>query len=199
MVDVEGLASEMLESVEMGCPVHPWTMAARAGYVVRVGPARYPAMTLGPTIVVPDHRDERRAFAVLHELAHATLRNAGLPDPETTVDLVASAALLPRAAFLRDVERTGGNLHALKRLHPHASYEAIARRLVAVCGGAVTVHDVGPRGHRSRTAGAPRRLGALARSLVLEAHHGGEVVGPDEARAYPIKDGAWSRVVLVTR
>lgn len=192
------MAGRMLEAVEMVAPVHPWVMAARAGYRVRMGPSRLPAMTLGPTIVVPEHREERRAFAVLHELAHAALRNAGHADPEELVDALASAVLLPRATFARDIDETGGDLAALKARHPFASYEAIGRRVVALRGGALVVDDIGPMGRRVRTTGRVRHR-TLARSLVLEAHASGEVVGPEEARATPVRDGCWSRVVLVAR
>lgn len=196
-MDVEGMAGRMLEAVEMTAPVHPWVMAARAGYRVRMGPGSLPAMTLGPTIVVPEHREERRAFAVLHELAHAALRNSGHDDPEGLVDAIASAVLLPREPFARDVEETRGDLDALKARHPFASYEAIGRRIVALRGGSLLVHDIGPRGKRVRQSGTlPHRT--LARALVLEAHASGRPLGPPEMRAVPVRDGAWSRVLLLS-
>lgn len=154
-------------------------------------------MTLGPSIVVPDHRVERRAFAVLHELAHATLRNVGVPDDEKTVDTLASAVLLPRATIVDQILTLGPDVFALKARHPNASHEAIARRVVSLCGGALVVHDRSSRGARSRTSGSVKR--ELARKLILEAHASGEVVGNDDARAFPVRDGEWSRVLLVAQ
>ena len=173
-VDVEGIAARMLDAVEVAAPVCPWTMAARAGFAVKVGPARRPAMTLGPVIVVPPHRVERRAFSVAHELAHAALRWAGENDDEPTVDAVASAVLLPREAFARDVADVGADLRALKVRHPRASYEAIGRRVAALIGARLAIHDVGPRGVRMRGA-PPPALEALA----LEARACGEALGPE--------------------
>lgn len=195
-VDVEGMAARMLDAVEVAAPICPWTMAARAGFAVKVGPARQPAMTLGPVIVVPPHRVERRAFSVAHELAHAALRCADLDDNERTVDAVASAVLLPRGAFARDVADVGADLRALKARHPRASYEAIGRRVAALLGATLTIHDVGPRGVRVRGSTSIR---PLERALVLEARASCEAVGPEDMRACPVTDGPWSRVLVLHR
>jgi len=195
--DVEDVAERLLDAAEMEGPTHPWRVAVRFGFDVRIGLPRMPATVLGRVIVVPDHRVERRGFAVLHELAHVALRTMRVRDTEARVDAVASAVLLPRASFTRDVARLGSDVHALKVVHPFASHEAIARRLVQLGLAAVTVHDRGPRGVRCRRVGARRTPPTLERALVLEAHASGEVVGPPEVRAYPVRDGAWSRVIVV--
>lgn len=194
MTDAEDVAARLTGAVEGA--VHPWELARSSGYEVRVGPPRMPAILLGHTIVVPRHRAERRAFAVMHELAHATLRRLGEPDDEHLVDAVACAALIPRASVIAVVREHGADLRRLKERHPFASYEAIARRLSQLGLGASVVHDVGPRGLVTKRIGS-FTLDPHARSLLRIARNEDRDVADRATRAYGLRDGRWSRVIIV--
>jgi hypothetical protein len=194
MTDVEDVAARIFEAADG--VVHPWELARLNGYEVRVGPPRLPAMLLGRTIIVPRHRTERRAFSVMHELAHALLRSIGEPDDERLVDEVACASLMPRPSMLAVVRDHGVDLRALKEAHPFASHEALARRVKQLELGSAVVHDVGPRGRITKRIGA-FTLDPHARTLLRIARNDNVDVADRGVRAYQVRDGAWSRVIVI--
>lgn len=79
MTSAVALADRMLGSVEMTRPVNPWTMAARAGYRVRVNPDGTAGVVLGATLVVPGWPDEERGDEVLRLLALRAIETTSAP------------------------------------------------------------------------------------------------------------------------
>ena len=72
---------------------------------------------------------ERRNWTFCHELGHLVLGHSDHPSMEEdrAADRFAAELMLPEGDFMRDSRCR--NLEELKRIYPHASYEAIARRL----------------------------------------------------------------------
>lgn len=147
--DLEEIAREALESTNVGAPVDPEIIAIRKEIEVRDCGANEDGFLVGRVIYVPEsHRRQRRAFAIAHELAHWFLRCAGLPDDEASVNYLAAALLLPRDDFERDLRRVGWDLIALCARHRWASFEACARRIVALRDARVHVFDKPLAGQR---------------------------------------------------
>jgi hypothetical protein len=98
-------------------------------------------------------------YFVAHEMGHDILRWAGerLPyeEEERAASRIGSALLLPRRAFLRDLDAHAWDLAALRDLWPLASLWVLARRTHELRVGAAALFS--PSG-RCR-----KRLGALTR------------------------------------
>jgi hypothetical protein len=110
---------------------------------------------VGADLFVPiGVRRERVGFGVLREMARGYL---GGDASESAAACLASALLLPREPFERDLGAVGWDLHALKARWPHASHEAIARRIAALEGASVRVIDSGAKKRRYGVAGARGR------------------------------------------
>lgn len=88
---------------------------------------------------------ERRSFITAHEIMEFLARHSGMdssPDAEAILDHGAACILMPRGHFITAIERHGPDLFALKRAFPHASHEAIARRIAHfVTNSTVTIVD----------------------------------------------------------
>lgn len=142
--ELEGVAARALAEMNRAAPVDLIELAEDYGFEIRYSSE---ASVVGNVIHLdPSQRPERQRWQAGHELAHALLEDADLDaDDERAVEYLTSAMLLPWIDFGRDVRRCGRDPWKLKDLHPHASHEAIARRIVEVCGPAVLwVWDLGP-------------------------------------------------------
>lgn len=145
--ELEELAREALERANVSSPVDPEIVADRHKLVVRH--AATDGLLIGRTIYVrEEHRRQRRAFAIAHEIAHWLLRRAGIPDTEANANYLASALLLPRLEFEAALRRYGWDLIMLCALHPFASFEAVTRRIVALREARAVVFDKPLRGQR---------------------------------------------------
>lgn len=199
--DLEEVARVALEHADVGAPVDPELVADRHGLEVRNAVTE--GLLLGRTIYVREtHRRQRRAFAIAHELAHWLLRAAGLPDTETNCNYLASALLLPRLDFEADLRRVGWDLIALCARHPFASFEAVARRIVALRDARAHVFDKPLAGQRK-----PFRYSipyglvpteeerAAAREAVL---CGAPVELRTGLTAWPVLEHDWHRAIVVS-
>lgn len=142
--ELEGIATRTLEEVGRAAPVDLIELARDYGFEIRFSQE---ASIVGNVIHIdPSLRPERQRWHAGHELAHALLADAGLdPKDEPAAEYLTGALLLPWIDFLRDVRQVGRDPWKLKERHPLASHEALARRIVAVCGPAVLwVWDLGP-------------------------------------------------------
>ncbi len=197
----------------------------RARYVrVRMfGPLRLPAADDDRLIVEPparasiwlrdDPRDERRQWAVAHELGeHASQRvfrrlgvdprEARVSARETIANQLANRLLLPSGWFVRDGAAEDWDLLALKRRYPTASHELIARRMLE-CGPAavVTICDQGRINFRRGPWGrrAPP-LGFQEREVWQAVHHDARPLDSDQGttriRGWPIHEAGWRREIL---
>lgn len=147
--DREELARETLERVDVGVPVDPEVVALELGLEIYDGGAGCEGLLVGDEILIDEHmRTERRAFGIGHELGHWLQRRHGLPDTEHGANYLASAVLLPRDDFERDLRRCGWDLLRLRSLHRWASFEACARRIVALREARVFVFDRPLRGQK---------------------------------------------------
>lgn len=199
----EGIAERLLEEHNLEPPIDPYDVVVALKLDVRISQRAMRPTILGRVIVVPAaQRPEREGFAVLHEIGHYIARQHG-DSSEHAANALASSLLMPRTAYGRDVRDARWSLFELKRRHPHASYEALARRIVALREAILVVADRAPERRQYRIRS--RALGPrLARPLPIEerlieaADATGEVQGPcDLLRAWPIIDGDARRVLLV--
>jgi hypothetical protein len=139
--ELEELARLALERADISAPVNAAQLARRLGFTVYHAPDCL-GLLVGRGIYVDDAlRAERRHFSIAHELGHALQREAGLPDTERSADYLASALLLPKDDFDRDLRKRGWDLLALHARHRWASFEAIARRIVALREARAFVFD----------------------------------------------------------
>lgn len=201
--DLEELARELLEASDLSSPVDPELIAIDLGLTVLDGGPGCAGFLVGETILVDEAlRLERRAFTVAHELAHYVLRERGLPDPEHAANYLASAVLLPRDDFDRDLKRLGWDLIALCARHRFASFEAVARRIVALRGARAFVFDKPLRGQREPSwYSVPwgQHPSDEERLAAAEAVASGT---PVEVRAgltgWPVIQEDWARAITVT-
>ena len=153
--DLEEVARCTLERANVGAPVDPEFVVDAEGLAVYdiSGAACHQCrqgLLIGRKIMVDDTlRKQRRAFAIAHELGHYLLRTLELPDTEASADYLASAILLPRDDFERDLRRHGWDLIRLCALHPYASFEAVMRRIVALRDAQGFVFDLPLKGQRA--------------------------------------------------
>lgn len=199
--ELEGLAEAALERSDQGIPVDPDIVAHRLGLTVRTAPG-CPGLLLGTTIVVDDAmRAERRAFAIAHELGHYLLRREGLADSERAANYTASALLLPRRDFEADLRRCGWDLLRLRARHRHASFEALARRIVALREARAFIVDRPLRADaRRRCYSVPggSRPSAVERDAIEAALATGAPAEPyPGVTAWPVLEHHWHRVVTV--
>lgn len=151
LIEWEGLAREALTRAQIDAPVDPWQLAERLGFVVRDAAHGLPTCLSGSTILLETgQRPERRAFGVAHEIGHALLRASRIANTERGANSVGSALLLPRIDFLRDLRQVGWNLAALRERHPHASHEALGRRITMLRDAVLWVLDRDREGRRHR-------------------------------------------------
>lgn len=193
---LEGIARELLEGCGISSPVDIRLLAHRCGLELRPWGKSYGQLTTDGVIRYPlKVRETRQAFTIAHEISHWAIARAGEDDrDEAAADYLAGALMLPRETFLRDLAETDWALDALQLRHPHASAQGIVVRMTQVSPATASVWDHG-RLHRvygEHDIEEARRLVDLALELEEPIE-----VGP--ARAWPVLDGAWRRVLVVRR
>jgi hypothetical protein len=191
---LEALAREIHESTGGLLPVDAIELATLCG--CEVVPWRKAEARLdGNRIWYPQKaRHTRQHGSVCHELAHWALRDAGMDwQDEEAAKYLGGALLLPRAAFLRDLEGTGWDLFGAMASHPNASAEAVAVRMCQV--SPATTAAVWDSGKLHRSYG----LALDAADLVDRVLTTEQPETDGELRGWPIIDGRWRRVVVVHR
>ena len=136
LLDIAGAARFFLDSCGVDGPmVDPWAMAEAWGYMVVDDSHSQAGLGI---IAVSSGRDTGRRFDLAHELGHIVAKHVGLNDRcEFTASAIASAVLLPDAAFKRDLDAHAWDLETLTVLYG-VSIEVAARRVQEVRGAVVT-------------------------------------------------------------
>lgn len=201
----EGVALDVLEATGFERPpVDALELAGACGFDVRPGERLLRARRVGDLIEVNVKlRSVALHGAVAHELGHVALERAGEDDSEDGARYLAGALMLPRRAFDRDLRTTAWDLEELRRRHPNASAEMIARRVVQLRDGVASIWDQGRC--RARVASpwlderiAGRRSTPLERALAQRVLETGEAARPAAlVSAIPVFSGHWRRVVVV--
>lgn len=199
--DLEEMARLALERANAGAPVSPARVARALGLEIYDGGPGCLGMLVGKRIYVDDSmRRTRRAFSIAHEIGHHLEREHGLPFREWRADYLGSALLLPRDDFERDLRRYGWDLLALAARHRWASFEAIARRIVALRPARACVFDR-PQGGRAKEYVIPRRARRPTpeeRAAADEAiAHGAPVEVRSGLAAWPIIETGWARAITL--
>lgn len=199
--DREELAHEALEAADVLVPVNPYGLADGLGFkVLRTDGCHGLCFDVTRVILVgTEVRAERRGFSVCHELGHYLQRRAGIADTEAGANYLASALLLPRLEFGHDLRREGWDLLALKARHAHASWEAIARRIVALREARAFVFDQ-PRGAEGYWYSVPWGLSPtdVEREAADVARDTGAPYEPVAGVCgWPVVQHDWTRVIVV--
>lgn len=201
-IEWEGAAARAVEEAKVAAPVSAYELARGLGLRIIAGPV--PGARLNPTQRLielnPRARKVRRHGLIAHEVGHFVLQRDG-EDSEAGASYVGSACMLPRLDIDRDIRRTAWSLLKLRDLHPNASAEMIARRIVELRDAVVTIID----GRTVRRVASPwltdprlRRTSRWERDLAERALEIGEEVRGDElCYAVPFIDGPWRRVIVV--
>lgn len=199
--ELEELARKTLEGHDIGTPVDPDVVASELELEVQQHEASDGLLVGRKIIVCEALRAQRRAFAIAHEIGHWLLRLHGLRDTEQRASYLASALLLPRGDFERDLKRIGWDLLHLRARYQHASFEAVARRIVALRDARAFVFDKPLRGQREPSVySVPwgHRPGPEERLAAREAAVGGAPVELlAELTAWPVIEHDWIRVITV--
>lgn len=201
--ELEELARVWLERANVGVQVDADLLALRLDYEVCDAPTE--GCIVPPHIFVSELlRPERRAFTICHELAHEVLRLSGFNNwkSEQAASYLGSALLLPRDDFDRDLKRIGWDLIALKARHRHASFEALARRIVALREAHAVIWDKPLCGQRRPGWYAIPRHHRPSREEREAAAHAVATGSPIELRAgltaWPVLQHDWHRVITIT-
>lgn len=138
--DMEEVARLALERANVGSPVDPELVAKSEG--LEIHHAETEGALVGRRIFVDYRlRRERRAFAIAHEIGHWLMRETPFARSERAANYIASALLLPRPDVEADFRRFGWDLIAICARHRWASFEAAARRIVALREARAIVFD----------------------------------------------------------
>lgn len=198
--EMEEAARLALERANVGVPVDPELIASDQG--LDVHHAETEGALVGRFIFVDRRlRRERRAFAIAHEIGHHLMRDTPLWKSERAANYLASALLLPRFDFEADLRRYGWDLIALCAHHRFASFEAVARRIVALREARAFVFDHPLAGQREPSQySVPWGLVPSDEELLAAAE--ARVYGaPIELRAgltaWPVLEHDWHRVITV--
>lgn len=205
--DLEELARQALERTNLPTPIDADALAYKLGLEVRDGGPGCEGLLIGSLIFVDERmRPERRAFAIAHELGHHLLRGAGLETPgrndERGANYLASALLLPRTDFERDLRRARWDLLQLHAWHRQASFEAIARRIVALREARAFIFDRPLEGQRAASWYSvpwglqPNSDERLAAREAIAAGRPIEVVAG--VWGWPIVQHDWQRAITVS-
>lgn len=190
---LEGVAQQALDRAAVAAPVDALELAERMGLEVCYSDTGEPLL-MGRTVFVPRRgRVALLHWMIAHELGHVLASAAGADGAcEATANYLAGALLVPRQDALRQL-RAGWDLNELRRAHPHAPAHAIAVRIVQLRGAAAAVYD---QGRLRRRWGPPV---PLERELVAQALDAGAPVRVDDLTgAWPIVDGRWRRVIVLS-
>lgn len=201
--EIEELARIALEQADLGGPVDPYTLAKRRGLRVLDGGPGCEGILVGRRIIVDVlMRPPRRAFVVAHELAHHILREAKIDDTEAVANYLAAAILMPRFDIEADFRRWGWDVLRIVAKYRHASFEAVARRIVALRDARACVFDKPLQGQAAPSMyvvpwdGPPpsREERAAARAAV---EHGAPIEFRSGLVAWPVLEWDWHRVITV--
>lgn len=199
-------------------PVDPQFIARKKGYLLR-----HRTMARGQTSVAKPlrdgrweicidkrERDERRSFALAHEIMEIELSKA-LPlmslDARHRLALRgASLLLMPDQWFAEAALSAGYELLALKPIFKNVSFEALAYRLIDFVPGVVTVLDNGIIKSRVRSFGLEYRRGALIdierKVFELACLRSGRASLSEDGvsvNGYALEEEqGWRRVILIT-
>ena len=163
----------------------------------------------------PDDRPERVQWATAHELgevvAHRIFESLVVDvddvEPaqrEEVANLFASRLLLPGSWFFEDARSLDGDILQLKKLHPSASHELIALRLLDLQQPSiVTVFDQGRiTRRRGNLANKPPRLQPLEQECWQRVHCGnrGQLLRCESfaVTGWAIHEPGWKREILRT-
>ncbi len=144
--DWEGLAREFHDATGVGDPpVDAFIVARRAQLAVEysVGPN---SLDLERRVIRirPVVHPRVLHVEVAHEVGHALLDRAGLPQSETGAKYLSGALLGPRQHIDRDLRESGWSISALQSKHLHMPALALALRITQVRDAIATIFD--PRG-----------------------------------------------------
>ena len=201
MQDLEGVAGDLLSATGLDDVAgDAFVLAEMCGLAVRVG-AQPGARREGDVLYVDAKARRQRQHGLLaHEIGHWALERVGEdPRDEAAARFLSGALLVPRRRLDRDLRATW-RLDALMALHPNASGEMLARRIVELRDAVVTVIDNGRVRARfcSPSVLAPSRMTRLERDLAAEAlEHGHVIEAGALVHATPIFEGTWRRVIVV--
>lgn len=201
--DLEELARIALERADVGAPVNPDLLARRRELEVFDGGPGSKGLLIAKKIYVDEtQRPRRRAFTVGHEIGHDIEDEHGLPRAEWRANYLASALILPKLDFEADLRRWGWDLIRLAAKHPHASFECLARRIVALRDARACVFDRPLAGQRKPTSYAIPWRGARPSDEERTAAREAIACGaPVELRpgltAWPVLEHDWHRAITV--
>lgn len=181
---------------------------------VRVAGLRSPERR-GAIFLRPEPRQERRQWAVAHEIGEHSARQvfellqldpaaAEAGARETIANRLAAAILLPLEWFATDAAATNWSLPALKQQYSTASHELIARRMLDCAVPIVaTIFDNGRRTLRIGNFDAvPRALLPVELACWRQSHDNAQPCVRYEAgiavQAWPIHEPDWQREILRT-
>ncbi|MBC8491109.1 MAG: ImmA/IrrE family metallo-endopeptidase [Candidatus Marinimicrobia bacterium] len=149
---------------------------------------------------------ERRNWTFCHELGHIILGHSSEPsdDEEKEADCFAAEIMMPEVDFIPDSR--GVDLIELKRIYPHASWEAIARRCLQFHELIITIFDEGKVTFRSGSGNINFPYVPLNEeiSMMEDSYKGkksfGKIFGSFSIEAYFIDESKdILRVILVTQ
>lgn len=201
--DLEELARVALERADMGAPVDPDVLAYRRGLRVYDGGPGSAGLLIAKRIYVDETlRSVRRAFTIAHEVAHDIQDEHGMPRIEWVADYIAAALLCPRLDFEASLRRMGWDLLHLRARYRLASYEVLARRIVALREARACVFDRPLQGQRDPTSYVIPHDGSPPDEDEIDAAREAIACGtPVKYRAgltaWPIIETAWARAITV--
>lgn len=168
----------------------------------------------GTILLRPDPRQERRQWAVAHEigehLAGQVFERLGTPpdevrpaERESVANLLSARLLIPTRWFAKDAARCSWDLATLKQRYDTASHELIARRMLDFAEPIlITVFDQGQvTFRRGNTLRKSPPLCADEISAQQQAHEAGTPVvqqGKVAVHAWPVHEEQWKREILRT-
>jgi hypothetical protein len=203
--ELEELAREALERANASTPVDPEEVVISEKLSVWNAGSGCDGYLVGRRIFIDDAlRRERRAFAIAHELGHHLQRKyagtRGLRDTEAGANYLASALLLPKLEIEAELRR-GWDLIRICARHRFASFEAVARRIVALREARAVVFDrplAGQKPPSWYTVPYGGRPTDLELDAAREAASCGAPVAISSAiTAWPVIEHDWARVITV--
>lgn len=162
---------------------------------------------IGVEIVLnSENPPERRNWTFCHELGHIVLGHSTTPsdEDEREADRFAAETMLPERDFIPD--SADMDLHKLKEIYPHASFEAITRRCLQFNPGIASIFDGGELVFRVGSEGVvfPAKPAAVEKNAVAKCLNDKKDVsvcmdGMDINAYYIDMDRQVIRVILITR
>ena len=225
---LDAVAMEILvEAGVEGPPVDAFQVARRLGIIVALDDrqprrARYvrldgrrPSRTRAAILLRPDVREERRQWAVAHEIGeHAAHRAFAVwgADPreappnarEEVANNLAGRLLLPTPWYATDGVESGWDLPMLKSRYSTASNELIARRMLE-CGPPVVITIFDQKTIYMRRSNVPGRVPPPSPTelkcwhAVHDDNHSHQTYdGLRRVQGWPVHETGWKREILRT-